>query len=204
MQLGSASCHHYEEKIETTLHVLRYCLFALVIWINLVHQDRRRDFFNADLTDWIAMNVSRYCGKEEDLEWSFLWANTYHFLWTWRNKKSHDEEFVMPSWVEVIKETRSYLNAASHQLTRATMNKVTLMIRWIPQDVGWTKLNTDGASNKECEIAVCGGLIRGADGMWQIGFSKSLGYCNAYIAELWGIYEGLRVARYNGLHLSRC
>lgn len=30
------------------------------------------------------------------------------------------------------------------------------------------------------------------------GFSKSLGYCNAYVAEIWGVYEGLLLAKRKG------
>lgn len=91
--------------------------------------------------------------------------------------KLHDEDFVMPwkPWVEVINETSTYKNAANHHLIRAAKAKATMMVRWIPLDIGWLKHNTDGASNKECEIAGCGGLIGGAYGVWKIGFSKSLG-----------------------------
>lgn len=72
MQLVSTSYHHCDEEMETTLHVLRDCSIALAIWINLVHLDMRSDFFNADLDEWIALNVTRNCGKEADLEWSAL------------------------------------------------------------------------------------------------------------------------------------
>ncbi|MCH81999.1 putative non-LTR retroelement reverse transcriptase, partial [Trifolium medium] len=47
----------------------------------------------------------------------------------------------------------------------------------------------------------CGGVIRGSDGEWIGGFAKCLRMCSAYIAELWGVYEGLLYAR--GLGYSR-
>jgi hypothetical protein len=31
----------------------------------------------------------------------------------------------------------------------------------------------------------CGGLIRGCAGEWLSGFSKFIGNCSAYVAELW-------------------
>jgi ribonuclease HI len=59
---------------------------------------------------------------------------------------------------------------------------------------GWVKLNTDGASKEE-GWAGCGGIIRGSDGEWLGGFAKNLGRCSAFVAELWGVYEGLSYVR---------
>ncbi|MCI19679.1 RNA-directed DNA polymerase (Reverse transcriptase), partial [Trifolium medium] len=53
---------------------------------------------------------------------------------------------------------------------------------------GWVILNTDGAS-KYSGSAGCGGLIHGTDGEWLGRFSKNIGICNAFVAELWGILE---------------
>jgi hypothetical protein len=50
----------------------------------------------------------------------------------------------------------------------------------------WVKLNTDGAAKRRDEIG-CGGVLRGANGVWICGFSKRLGVCCAYVMELWGI-----------------
>jgi ribonuclease HI len=36
---------------------------------------------------------------------------------------------------------------------------------------------------------------------WLGGFSKYVGMCSAYVAELWGVYEGLRYARRLGFIL---
>ncbi|MCI24501.1 ribonuclease H protein, partial [Trifolium medium] len=77
------------------------------------------------------------------------------------------------------------------------INEVTREVRlvsWKPPPDGWVKVNTDGAC-KEGRIAGCGGLIRGSDGEWLGGFAKFLGACSAYVAELWGVLEGLNLAR---------
>lgn len=34
--------------------------------------------------------------------------------------------------------------------------------------------------------------------MWLCGFSKCLGRCNAYVAKLWRVYEGLKIAPNRG------
>jgi ribonuclease HI len=43
-------------------------------------------------------------------------------------------------------------------------------------------------------VAGCGGIIRGSHGEWLGGFAKCVGLCSAFVAELWGVYEGLRYA----------
>ncbi|GAU36544.1 hypothetical protein TSUD_277500 [Trifolium subterraneum] len=43
------------------------------------------------------------------------------------------------------------------------------------------------------------GLIRDSLGRWVIGFAKFLGQTNAYMAELWGLFHGLRIARSQGI-----
>jgi ribonuclease HI len=57
----------------------------------------------------------------------------------------------------------------------------------------FVKLNTDGAYKEEW-VAGCGGVIRGIHGEWLGGFAKGVGLCSAFVAELWGVYEGLRQA----------
>lgn len=50
-------------------------------------------------------------------------------------------------------------------------------IQWLPQNICWIRLNTEGAS-KHGMIAGCGGV-----------FPKGLGACSAYVAELWRVFE---------------
>lgn len=41
-------------------------------------------------------------------------------------------------------------------------------------------------------------MIRDSSGQWLCGFSKFVGDSSAYIAELWGVYEGLQLAKQKG------
>ncbi|MCI68031.1 ribonuclease H protein, partial [Trifolium medium] len=40
-----------------------------------------------------------------------------------------------------------------------------------------------------------GDVIRGSAGEWLGGFSKFIGNGNVYVAELWGVLEGLKIVR---------
>jgi hypothetical protein len=71
--------------------------------------------------------------------------------------------------------------------------KVEVFIAWQCLEKGWLCLGTDGSSQGEV-ITACGGLIRNSNGQWLDGFLKNLGRCNAYLAKLWGVYEGLCLA----------
>ncbi|PNX90324.1 ribonuclease H, partial [Trifolium pratense] len=57
--------------------------------------------------------------------------------------------------------------------------------------------NRDGAY-KEGSATGCGGVICDSNGVWRGGFAKNLGLCSAYVAELWGVFEGLKYAIQKG------
>ncbi|CAJ2661468.1 unnamed protein product [Trifolium pratense] len=71
-------------------------------------------------------------------------------------------------------------------------------LAWQAPSVSWIRLNTDGAA-KVGAIAGCGGVLRGNNVEWIFGFSKNIGICSAYVAELWGVLECLKLARLRGV-----
>jgi ribonuclease HI len=60
--------------------------------------------------------------------------------------------------------------------------------------MGWVRLNTDGSCRDNGHIG-CGDIIRGSDGEWigLGGYTKFVAQGNAYLTELWGVFEGLKV-----------
>lgn len=69
-----------------------------------------------------------------------------------------------------------------------------MLIGWSAPPQGWCKLNTDGACKGNPGIADCGGVLRDHHGTWIKGFTYNMGVCTAFIAELWAVYRGLRMA----------
>ncbi|PNX95557.1 ribonuclease H [Trifolium pratense] len=108
-----------------------------------------------------------------------------------------DCSLVNQFWQQVVPyEIRgeTYRNAMSAMEKVGQRDKVLSHIQW-QQPVGnYVKLNTDG-SCKEGKRAGCGGVIRGNQGEWLGGFAKGVGQCSAFVAELWGVLEGLLLAK---------
>ena len=66
-------------------------------------------------------------------------------------------------------------------------------VRWEKPQPGWVKLNTDGASGLGSDRTGCGGIIRDECRQWIMGFSRRIGVANSFIAELWGLRDGLQL-----------
>ncbi|KAK6942981.1 Ribonuclease H domain [Dillenia turbinata] len=62
-------------------------------------------------------------------------------------------------------------------------------------DKGRWKRELDGAALLDGSKAGSGGLFRNCVGEWMHGFWANVGATNGKIAELWGLKEGLQVAR---------
>ena len=75
-----------------------------------------------------------------------------------------------------------------------------MQVRWERPQAGWACLNTDGAAIGNPGRAGCGGLIRNEHGEWLDGFSRSIGYSNSFMVELWGLRDGLNLC--NEMQLS--
>jgi ribonuclease HI len=158
--------------------------------INLRHQ-----FFNCDTNDWIAMNVANRGSKSSHDDWSCVWAMACHLAWTWRNKEKHDDSFVRPiKQVEAVKHRIINYGLADKIMQHDIHEqRAIIQIGWSPPISGWVCLNVDGALRDG--VIGCGGAIRGSDGEWINGFSKLIGRGDVYVAELWGVLEGIGMAR---------
>ncbi|KAK9024491.1 hypothetical protein V6N11_004651 [Hibiscus sabdariffa] len=58
----------------------------------------------------------------------------------------------------------------------------------------WVKVNVDASVDTKDNRTAIGGLIRDDSGGWLRGFYRFVGRCSVLLAELWAIYDGLRLA----------
>ena len=72
--------------------------------------------------------------------------------------------------------------------------KSPIPVKWTPPPLGWFKLNTDGSSLGNPELAGGGGIIRNHLGEWVGGFSQAIGFTTSVQAELRVLKDGLLLA----------
>jgi ribonuclease HI len=197
--LGHAMCNYCGVVEETSLHVMRDCALVTPFWLQVVSLEDRSLFFMEDIQAWISLNLKKGKLNGRGSEWCDFWATACHSLWMWRNKEAHDEDFVRPIHPinYVYKRVEEYHHAkhASDLIDGKEYSRVE--IGWKPPSGNFVRLNTDGAS-KNNNQAGCGGIIRGNQGEWLGGFAKGVGDCSAFVAELWGVFEGLSLAKRMG------
>ena len=80
--LGSPYCSRCPSHIEDTIHVLRDCQQAKLIWDCLLNHRVKSNFFTWDLNDWIYQNLMDNLGMCSDFPWSLLWGTT-----VWKRQK---------------------------------------------------------------------------------------------------------------------
>jgi ribonuclease HI len=121
-------------------------------------------------------------------------------LWKWRNKSIFEEDFHRPiDPIRIIFELVQAIGRGEHpQPPQVSQNFDTIYIGWKRTHGDWVKLNCDGAYKESVDIAGCGGLIRDSNGQWLKGYVWKIGTCDVLYAEMWGMYEGLRIARRQG------
>ncbi len=70
-------------------------------------------------------------------------------------------------------------------------SKSHVLIGWdLPSPLGFVKLKTDGSFSGNP-----GKLLRDHNGNWIRGFSRNIGITNFSVAEMWGLRDGLLLAR---------
>ncbi|WJX23235.1 hypothetical protein P8452_12461 [Trifolium repens] len=185
---------------ETLIHVLRDCVYATQVWFKLVASSHIYNFFSLNCRDWIFKNLANQVSGTRKEEWRYIFMVTCWNLWTWRNKSIFEEDFHRP--IDPIRVILDLVQAIDRgddlHLIRGSRRFDTIYIGWNRPRGDWVKLNCDGAYKESLDLAGCGGLIRDSGGQWLIGYARKIGMCDALHAEMWGMYEGLKIARSKG------
>ncbi|PNX68268.1 ribonuclease H, partial [Trifolium pratense] len=194
MHIGAPWCNHCVDIVEDTSHVLHDCPLAKSVWCSLLTNDVRNMFFTVNIKECVRINLHQNLGRSMNRSWPSVWATGCYFLWMWRNREAHGDTRLRPAqpWNFILNWVDQYKRADVNDITSGTEHKTLVNIAWQRPEDGWILLNTDGAS-KNGVTSGCGGILRNSHGQWISGFSRNLGRCNAYLAELWGVFDGLRL-----------
>ncbi|MBA0733032.1 hypothetical protein Gogos_017084 [Gossypium gossypioides] len=73
------------------------------------------------------------------------------------------------------------------------------------EEGNWVCLNMDGAMKLDSGLATAGGALRDRHEGWIIGCNRNLARCSVLNPELWGILDGLKIAKdqnYDGVSIK--
>ncbi|KAL4292566.1 hypothetical protein AHAS_Ahas18G0040900 [Arachis hypogaea] len=194
---GTGNCSLCNSGIEDTLHALRNCPKASTIWVNLLKSNEIPGFFQSNWEDWIGVNLHKQLGKNDNLNWLDTFITTCWRIWYWRNKEMHDTSYNRPRQPhqEIYKQVQDIKEALEKDyLVGKRIGRTERNIGWHPPPKGWIKLNTDGTAQGNPVVTGCGGLLRNEEGNWIAGFTHRIGDGTAFLAELWGVKNGLKLA----------
>ncbi|KAH9779123.1 putative ribonuclease H protein [Citrus sinensis] len=181
--LTSTCCDRCGALCEDALHALRDCPLVKQFWLNIIPISERQGFFNARFHHWLHSNLVDDSRMGDVLSWAFLF-----------NQTKMNCSALLVDVHSRAKETHKLHN--SPLVTRSI--RINKWISWHPPKWPWCTLNTDGA-HKSDEISTAGGLIRDHLGRWISGFGMVIGSCSITVAELWGLYKGLKLAWDSGI-----
>ncbi|CAA0816163.1 Polynucleotidyl transferase- ribonuclease H-like superfamily protein [Striga hermonthica] len=198
----SPTCELCGAAPETLLHTLRDCPKAAQIWRKQIPGNKLPAFFALELRQWMGYNLCS--GDANDIEdWSCTFGVTIWRIWHGRNCHIfRNEEFHVGNRLREVNMHVMGIKAAilhGEKILGDSTTRVSRMIRWIAPPEGWFKMNSDGAFNASTGMATAGGLIRNSYGQWVRGFTMNIGFTTVAGAELWGLFQGLRLAWELGL-----
>lgn len=173
------------------LHALRDCPQVRSVWWQLGVRNSNQNFWRSDLQEWLALNGKggsrAMYGRDQ---WSVFFSFAIWLIWKRRNQMVFTGRRQHPNLVfDIVNKTMEFIYCASspRNLTRSGV----ITCRWERPPKGWMKLNTDGCAAGSPGLAGCGGVVRDSNGEWVSGFSRLIGTTNSFVAELWGLRDGL-------------
>ncbi|XP_019168955.1 PREDICTED: uncharacterized protein LOC109164864 [Ipomoea nil] len=195
-----AICQRCDGVDESLDHIFRRCDFALDCWAN----SQAPASFNATaftpLSLWIKDNCDMMRNATNQGSWTTIFPYLLWSIWRARNDIIFNNRMVQVT--ETVLRAKKEASEAERLLIKhgGIMLGRQLWISWKAPSEGWCKLNTDGARKAATGLASAGGVLRDHEGAWLTGFTSKIGITSSFIAELWGLREGLKMARSWGVH----
>lgn len=173
-------CFVCGEIEENTLHILRDCPAASRVW-TILGVNVEDLGWRIPLKDWLLGNIERRLVRT-DSNWPQLFGVAIWWLWKWRNERCFNGvpkipldqvSFIFASLKQV---TMAFLRDQQH-VGGGSIRRQEILVRWQYPNMGWVRLNTDGASKGNPCKAGAGGLIRGHRGEVFEVFLINCGVC---------------------------
>lgn len=195
----NAKCPICNFDVECSLHALRDCSTAKKVWESIIPDSVKQHFFHCDKFEWLRINLSV---KNWDVTFGFavdnIWRMRNDFIF---NQKSPSAD-VAVRIIRHLSEEMRRIKPRNQNMGQEVISKSSLtLVRWLPPEEGFVKINCDGSLSPQFSLASCGGVIRDHWGAFIAGFSCKLGNCSILLAELWAVFYGLKLGVDRGFRL---
>ncbi|KAL8172460.1 hypothetical protein V2J09_024264, partial [Rumex salicifolius] len=187
---------------ESLLHMLRDCPRIKATWLAISGNSLPSGFFALnDVREWVVRNV-----KNKDL-WSTTFAYMVWHAWKCRNHLTFngtDDISQLSTLVTTMVQT--FRSALSSQPVPRPQPPCCLPPRSIAQGtwsippIGWVSLAVDGSATGNPIRAGGGGVFRDHHGTFLSAFTFQCGSYEAFRAELWALFHGIRRAKELGVN----
>lgn len=150
--------------------------------------------FRIGLKEWLRVNSQAYEIHSSSIQWSnniFL-----QIIWSlWKQRSSLLIERLEPN-----RALRDLCLSRAREfyllLVQDDYRKKEEVVLWrSPRHEQWIKLISDGAVDQAYGKARSGSILRNSYGLWIRGSIGRLGNGFEFLAELWGLLDGLRMTR---------
>ncbi|OMO51138.1 reverse transcriptase [Corchorus capsularis] len=151
-------CDIYPDSEESTLHILRDCSYAVLVWNSF--SQLPADFFQYNFKDWILSNLSTDLFVS-GLNWSSLFAYSCWTIWYARNLRIFQGKSMLPeeTFFSIKLKASEFVFLGLCPIKPVTRSMVN--VRWNPPSLGWFKLNSDGSpEGNPGVVGRGGGVIR--------------------------------------------
>lgn len=145
--------------------MLRDCSFAKEVWQQQLTAASAVQFFELKLEQWLFDNMQGQQGQQLcGLDNGLMFAVTYWLIWKQRNAFVFQGMFGAVQEIQKSAECMVKIIEDSRDSCGGNMANPTPVTKWCPPEVGWVKVNTDGATDINEERAKAAGVLRDSNG----------------------------------------
>ncbi|KAF2322408.1 hypothetical protein GH714_014752 [Hevea brasiliensis] len=166
---------------ESLLHAIHDCGFGKSIWFNLLNGMRMPfHFFHVDsFKKWLVSNLKRGNFHSSGEGWGRIFGVTYWVVWKQKNMPFFKGKArLIEGTIGLILNSVKNFSSAISKVPLGEVKKRARIIkwnRWSPPLLSWFKLNSNGAVSSNSGLALSGGIIWNAKGVWVSWFVANFG-----------------------------
>ncbi|KAF7844395.1 reverse transcriptase [Senna tora] len=192
-------CPLCASNVESLAHLFVNCSVVKKVWTGMKISALLIPFDHCFRT-WLSDNANLNSVKVMGVPLGTIFVFGLWEIWLGRNALVFDSKVFDPVLIGEKATFKAVEYFHLNCIAAPSKSIAPFSVGWEPLPLGWWKLNTDESCQRNQNLIGGGGLILDSNGNWVNGFSKFMGEGNNLIAELWAIFEGLKLA--NHLHCS--